>query len=124
MCDNGVGVSVHPVIAYEMIWDLMLLLVIWKLRRRLKPPGMVYVLYLALYSVGRFGLTFLREDRVWALGLQEAQYIALIVLAVTVPLLLIKARPLASPQLAVDGPAPRPASERGTRAQRRRRRRR
>ena len=123
-CDNGIGVPVHPVIAYEMIWNLVVLIVVWKLWRRLRPPGMVYVLYLALYSIGRFGITFLREDRIWALGLQEAQYIALIVLAVTVPLLLIKARPSAGPQLAADGVAPLAATERGTRAERRRRRRR
>ena len=123
-CANGIGVSVQPVIAYEMIWNMLALIVIWKLRGRLQPPGMVYVFYLALYSVGRFGITFLREDNVLALGLQESQIIALIVLAVTVPLLLIKARPSAGPQLAADGAPPLPASERGTRAQRRRRRRR
>ena len=128
ICDrvngNGIGVSVQPVIAYEMIWNLMVLFVIWKLRGRIRPPGMVYVVYLALYSVGRFGITFLRDDNVWAVGLQWPQFIALIVLAVTVPLLLIKARPPTGPQLAAEGAAPLPVSERGTRAQRRRRRRR
>ncbi len=120
---NGVGVSVHPVIAYEMIWNMLALVVVWRLLGRLRPPGMVYVIYLALYSVGRFGITFLRDDNVMAIGLQESQLIALIVLAVAVPLLIIKARPAPEPQLAADGPAPLLASERGTRAQRRRRRR-
>ena len=124
VCDNGIDVSVHPAIAYEMVWNMLALFVVWKLRGRLRPSGMVYVVYLALYSVGRFGITFLREDAPLALGLQWPQFIALIVLAVAVPLLLIKARPSAGPQLAVDGAAPLPASERGTRAQRRRRRRR
>ena len=50
-------------------------------------------LYLALYAVGRFMVTFLRQDKVWALGLQEAHFIAILVLAVTIPLLVIKARP-------------------------------
>lgn len=120
-CTNGIGVSVQPVIAYEMIWNMLALIVIWKLRGRLRPAGMLFVLYLALYSIGRFGVTFMREDRIWALGLQQAQYIALIVLAVTVPLLLIKARPSAEVQPVPEGAAPLPASQRGTRAQRRRR---
>ena len=53
---------------------------------------MLFALYLALYSIGRFLITFAREDKIWAFGMQEAQYIALMVLIITVPLLLIKAR--------------------------------
>ena len=118
ICDNGVGVSVHPVIAYEMIWNTVALFIVWKLRGRLRPDGMLFAVYLALYAVGRFVITFLREDKIWALGLQEAQYIALVVLAITLPLLAVKARPI-SRQEAVEGPPV--VQERGTRAQRRRR---
>ena len=87
-CANGIGVSVQPVIAYEMIWNMLSLMLIWKLRNRLRPDGMLFALYLALYSLGRFGITFLRQDKVWALGMQEAHFIALAVLVITVPLLL------------------------------------
>ena len=119
-CVSGVGISVHPVIAYEMIWNMLSLLVIWKLRNRLRPDGMLFALYLALYSLGRFGITFFREDKIWAFGMQEAQYIALLVLAITVPLLLIKARPIPADEVPNEPILP---IERGTRAERRRRRR-
>ena len=33
-----------------------------------------------------------REDPVWALGLQEAQFISILVLAITIPILIVKAR--------------------------------
>ena len=118
-CDNGVGVSVQPVITYEMVWNMLALFVIWKLRNRLRPDGMLFALYLALYSVGRFAVTFAREDKVWALGMQEAQYIAILVLLITVPLLIVKRRWI-SPEEAVAGPVAVP-QDRGTRAQRRRR---
>ncbi|MDP6715498.1 MAG: prolipoprotein diacylglyceryl transferase [SAR202 cluster bacterium] len=118
VCANGVGASVHPVIAYEVIWNMISLVIIWKLRDRLKPDGMLFALYFALYSIGRFGVTFLRQDRIWAIGLQEAQFIALIVLAITVPLLLIKARPVPADEMQIEPPEPR---QRGTRAERRRR---
>ena len=118
-CENGVGVSVHPVIAYEMVWNMMALAVIWKLRGRLRPDGMLFALYLTLYSIGRFAITFARQDRVWSLGLQEAQYIAILVVLITVPLLAWKARWIPAGEAAVqEAPAPR---ETGTRAQRRRR---
>lgn len=102
-CANGIGVPVQPVIAYEMLWNLGALFVIWKLRDRLKPDGMLFALYLSFYAVGRFLVTFLRQDKVWALGLQEAHFIAILVLVITIPLLIIKARPTTPEQLAVEG---------------------
>ena len=116
---EGVGVSVQPVIAYEMIWNMLALLVIWKLRGKLRPDGMLFVVYLALYSVGRFMISFARTDKVWALGMQEAHYIALLVLAITIPILAIKARYTPRDET-FDEPAP--AYQRGTRAERRRNR--
>ena len=113
------GTFVHPAVGYEIAWNMIALLIVWKLRGRLVPNGMLFALYLALYSVGRFAIGFARiEENVYAGGLQEAQYTALIVLAITLPLLAIKAR--FTKRVAVDVPAP---VERGTRAERRRRRR-
>jgi hypothetical protein len=34
-------------------------------------------LYLALYAVGKFALTFLRTEVIWLYGLQEAQLVAI-----------------------------------------------
>ena len=91
-CANGLGVGVQPVIAFEILWNLSCLWVIWTLRNRLKPSGMLFALYLFFYATGRFIVTFLREDRIWAFGLQEAHFIAIMVLVITVPLLAFKAR--------------------------------
>ena len=116
-CANGVGVPVQPVIAYEIVWNMLALLIVWRLRGRLKPDGMLFALYLALYAVGRFAITFAREDRIWGAALQEAHLIALIVLAVTIPLLAWKARfAPGEPEWQAE-----PVQPRGTRAQRRRR---
>ena len=87
----------HPAIVYEMLLDLAILAIIWPLRGRLRPQGMLFALYLATYSLGVFFIRFLRSgplpmDENWAIGLNEAQFIALIVMGVTVPLLLIKAQ--------------------------------
>ncbi len=92
----------HPAIAYEMIWDFVALAMIWPLRNRLRPDGMLFVLYGALYSVGRFFISFLRVDKEYLLGLNEAQILAVIVLAVAIPLLAYKAQFVTRPH-----PAPR-----------------
>ena len=54
---------------------------------------MVFVLYGALYSVGRFFLSFLRvEDNIYVLGLNEAQIVCLVIMLVAIPLLVYKAQ--------------------------------
>jgi phosphatidylglycerol:prolipoprotein diacylglycerol transferase len=83
----------HPAVAYELLFDLALLLVIWPLRNRLRPRGMLFTLYLALYSTGRFFISFLRQEyNSYFLGLNEAQIVALAVVIVAVPLLVYKAQ--------------------------------
>ena len=85
-------VPTHPATTYEMLWDLAILGIIWTLRGRLRPDGMLFTLFLALYSIGRFFISFLRLDKEWFLGLNQAQLIAIVVLAVTVPLLVYRAQ--------------------------------
>jgi phosphatidylglycerol:prolipoprotein diacylglycerol transferase len=83
----------HPAVAYELLFDLALLAVIWPLRHRLRPSGMLFVLYGALYSTGRFFLSFLREEsNEYFLGLNEAQIVSLLVMVVTIPLLVYRAQ--------------------------------
>ena len=82
----------HPAVVYEMMLDAAILLALWPLRNRLRPPGMLFAMYLASYSIGKFLISFLRLDKEWVLGLREAQFVALVVLAITIPLLISKAQ--------------------------------
>ena len=85
--------ATHPAVAYELLFDLILLAALWPLRKRLRPNGMFFALYAATYSIGRFFLSFLREEfNVYFGGLNEAQVVALIVIVITVPLLIWKAQ--------------------------------
>ena len=86
------AIASHPAVAYELIWDLVILGVLWKLRGRLAPPGMLFALYGMLYALGRFFLQFLRLDKEWFAGLQEAHIISLIVMAITVSILASRVR--------------------------------
>ena len=84
---------VHPAVAYELLFDLALLAVLWPLRKRLRPHGMFFALYLACYSVGRFFISFLRVEAHEYFGvLNEAQVVALVVMLIMIPLLVYKAK--------------------------------
>jgi phosphatidylglycerol---prolipoprotein diacylglyceryl transferase len=63
--------SFHPTFFYESVWDLLVCLVLlWVARRfadRLKN-GDIFVLYVSLYSVGRFFVETLRIDPAFIIG--------------------------------------------------------
>ena len=83
----------HPAVVYEIILDLLILAIIWPLRNRLRPHGMVFVLYGALYAVGRFFVSFVRvETNSYFLGINEAQIVSLSIMIIAIPLLVYKAQ--------------------------------
>ena len=63
--------SFHPTFLYEALWDVLVCLVLlWVARRfseRLKV-GDVFMLYVVLYSVGRFLVETLRVDHAFVIG--------------------------------------------------------
>lgn len=85
------NVPTHPYPVYEMFWNGAVLLVILILRRHLKTDGMLFLSYLSFYAVGRFALSFVREEKIWFWGLQEAQVIAMVVFASSIGALLYMA---------------------------------
>ena len=77
---------------YEIIWNMIGLFVITKLKGKLQPAGALWMVYITWYSVGRFGIQYLRLDDVKFWGLQEAHLIAIGVLAFTIPYIVLKVR--------------------------------
>ncbi len=82
------GQPTHPYPVYEMLWNALVLGLLWRLRLRPQADGLVFLTYLSLYALGRFFLTFVRQEQVVLLGLQQAQVISLVVFLVATPLLL------------------------------------
>ena len=88
-----IGVPVHPTQIYELIYNLIVFAVLFKLRGRFKPDGSLFLIYLSLYSLWRFGVGFLREGTPFLFfGFHQAQVIALIMLVIAIPILALKAR--------------------------------
>jgi phosphatidylglycerol---prolipoprotein diacylglyceryl transferase len=81
------GIPTHPYPVYEMLFDLAVLAMLWRLRGALKSEGSLFLVYVVLYGVGRFLLTYYRLEKLWFWGLQEAQIIALLGVFLALPLL-------------------------------------
>ncbi len=86
------GVAIHPTQPYELIFCLVVFAVLLILKGRFKPDGSIFLIYLSLYSLWRIGIDFLREGTPFLFGLHQAQVIGIIVLAITIPLLVLRTR--------------------------------
>ncbi|HEY5033504.1 MAG TPA: prolipoprotein diacylglyceryl transferase [Candidatus Dormibacteraeota bacterium] len=88
------GLVVHPEVAYEMILTLVLLGALLPFHQRLKarlPDGVVGLVYLGLYGLGRFFLSYLRTDPAVFAGLRQAQLASVlmfVIAVVAIPLLM------------------------------------
>jgi phosphatidylglycerol---prolipoprotein diacylglyceryl transferase len=81
------GVYYIPYPVYEIILNLAIFAFIWRLRRRQWPDGLLFLVYLSLYSVGRFLLAFTSAYQLDVFGLTQSQIVALATLAATLPLI-------------------------------------
>jgi len=87
----GAGV-VHPTQVYEIIYGLVVFGVLLLLKGRFKPDGSLFLIYLGLYAVWRIGIDFMRMGNPFLFGLDQAQIISIIVLAIVVPVLAMRTR--------------------------------
>ena len=66
----------------------MLFLILWNLRLRVHPEGMLAMIYIVLYSISQFLIFFLRDNVVVVAGLKQAQVTALVVILLTSPVMI------------------------------------
>jgi phosphatidylglycerol:prolipoprotein diacylglycerol transferase len=86
------GIFVHPTQVYEIIYNLIVFGVLLLLRKRFRPDGSLFMIYLTLYSIWRIGIDFIREGTPFLFGLHEAQIISIVILIITITLLAWRTR--------------------------------
>jgi phosphatidylglycerol:prolipoprotein diacylglycerol transferase len=86
------GIPVHPTQIYEIIYNLIIFGVLLLLRKRFRPDGSLFMIYLAFYAAWRLGIGFIREGYPFLFGLHQAQIISIVVLVVTITLMAWRTR--------------------------------
>lgn len=72
------GQRVHPTFLYESVWDWMIFVYIFMIRKNKKYEGQLLVDYIFLYSLGRFFIEGLRTDSLMLGPIKMAQLISLV----------------------------------------------
>jgi len=86
------GVYYTPTPVYELLMNIGIFALLWSLRRRRWPDGALFLVYLSLYSAGRFVITFWSSYQIVAFGLTQAQWISLVGLGAGLALLAYRLR--------------------------------
>jgi phosphatidylglycerol:prolipoprotein diacylglycerol transferase len=81
------GVYYTPMPVYEIIANLTIFALLWSLRKKNWPDGLLFLVYLTLYSVERFFLAFTSSYQIMAFGLTQSQVVALVSLVIAIPLI-------------------------------------
>lgn len=75
------GIPLHPTMLYELVSNLCIFALLWTLRTRPWKDGFIFCLYLILYSIGRFGVSFFRADSLMFGPFRMAHVVSLLIIA-------------------------------------------
>lgn len=78
----------HPTFFYEAILDLIIFVFLIVFSRKSKKPGIVFALYLILYSAARFLVEFWRIDTATINGVKVAQVLSIVAVMLGLAILL------------------------------------
>lgn len=90
------GVVVHPTPIYEFFQGILVFGVLWVLRKKHLAPGTLGWMYLILAGLMRFMVEFWRINPIAGLGLSEAQWISMLLIAIGTACLAIRPKRLPS----------------------------
>ena len=77
----------HPAAVYEILWNMVILMVLWRWWKRLSPDGSLFLVMLAAYSFGRFWISWMRDEPAVFGPLHQSHVISLLLFVIAVGLL-------------------------------------
>jgi phosphatidylglycerol---prolipoprotein diacylglyceryl transferase len=87
-----IGFEVLPTQVFEIFYNLIVFGILLSLRGKLKPEGSLFTVYLSFYAAWRLGIDFVREGTPFLFGLHQAQFIGVVILAITIPVIIMRVR--------------------------------
>ena len=75
------GQKLHPTMIYEMILDILIFALLWKLRKGKHKRGFITSVYLITYSVGRSVVSFYRAGSLWIGPIRAPHLISIFIVA-------------------------------------------
>ncbi len=78
------GMPLHPVMLYELFLNFVFFLILFNLRKTKYKDGYIFSLYLILYSIGRFVVSFFRADSLMLGSFRMAHIISVVIVALAV----------------------------------------
>lgn len=85
------GQKVHPTFLYESLWNfLVFAFLLWFRKNKSKVKGETFLLYIALYSLGRLFIEGLRTDSLMFLGFRIAQLMSLGIIIISIVAIFIR----------------------------------
>lgn len=92
------GQPLHPTQLYEMVFNLMIFVVLWKVRKKIKVDGHLFFLYVIMYSVIRIFVEHFRADKLTYFGdISSAQSIGVIGIVLSLILMVFLRRKKGAP---------------------------
>ncbi|UCD78239.1 MAG: prolipoprotein diacylglyceryl transferase [Desulfobacterales bacterium] len=92
------GQSLHPTQLYEMVLNLIIFGILWKLRKKLNVNGHLFLLYAILYSAARIFVEYFRADKLTYYGnFSAAQTMGVIGIVLGISLMFYLKKNLGSP---------------------------
>lgn len=72
----------HPTPIYEFIAALLIFYFLWKIRKKVRPDGALFMFYLVLAGLERLLVEFIRLNPRLLFGLSEAQLVSVVLIAI------------------------------------------
>lgn len=85
------GIPLHPTMLYELFINLGIFLFLWfYLKNDERRDGYIFAVYMALYSMGRFGVEQFRADSLMFGPLKAAQLVSLSIAVIVALIIILK----------------------------------
>ena len=84
------GIPLYPTQIFHFIWNVIGFAILWAVRKKMKPVGSLFMLWLIIFSLGDFVIRFYRESTLFMFGLPQAQVIDIAIVAVALPVMIIR----------------------------------